>query len=458
MRAAVLLLSATLLTPPAAGRIVQDTVAPTPDLQAKAGELAPAMQGPSNVYGPDVAPPPSAERDTPVAIPDPLDRAAMLAAATHPQIRAAQAEALALAAEKRAADQGRLPRASIEALAATEGSSFADRDGLAINAILEQPIWSGGRVLGEIDRAEASRRAGEDRLDDARSTIVLRVVQAYYDYVRAQTRVDILDASLGQHRDLLAAIGRRVDQLVSPRADLTLGQSRTAQVELDRAVAGEARESAQVRLSVLTGVDDIRPVLPLPSAIETLPPEELALDQALACSPELAALTDLVDVARAQRRIARSDVWPEVVVQLSQNEITGTRAALVLRAQFGAGLSQFRAVDAADARIARAIAEFGEAELRLREQLRRDYVLVRATSARVAAGVVAVDTAGEIIESYRRQFIAGRRSWLDVMNATREAASAQLSEAEARVIAAESTARILALTCRWQPSDPGSAR
>ena len=121
-----------------------------------------------------------------------------------------------------------------------------------------------------------------------------------------------------------------------------------------------------------------------------------------------------------------------------------------MRSQFGNGLSQLAAIDTSDARIKRALAEFGEAERRLREQLRRDYVLVRAARARIEAGVLAADAAAEIIESYQRQFIAGRRSWLDVMNAVREAANARLSESDARVTSAAGTARILAQTCRWR--------
>lgn len=453
MRATALLLSATLLVQPLAGLDAQDA-----DQEPASERMADTEpSGNSPAYGPLVDDKARPATPPPLAIPDPLDRAAALAVDTHPQVRAAQAEVSALTSEKRGAEQLRFPRASVEVLAATEGSSFADEDGLALNAILEQPLWSGGRVDGQIERAGASLRAGQDRLGEARNTIILRVIQAYYDYARAQARYGILDASLGKHRELLAAIGRRVDQGVSPRADLTLGRSRTAQVELDLAIAGETRDSGRVRLAELTGVEDLPAVLPLASAAEMLPPEEIALDEALGCSPQLAALTDLVDVARAQRRIAKSEVWPEVVLQLSQNEITGARAAVVLRAQFGNGLSQFRAVDAADARIQRAIAEFGEAERQLREQLRRDYVLIRAASARIDAGVLAADTATEIIASYRRQFVAGRRSWLDVMNATREAAGAQLSEADARVVVAESTARILALTCRWQPGSSGAA-
>ncbi|MGB3165558.1 MAG: TolC family protein, partial [Alteraurantiacibacter sp.] len=141
------------------------------------------------------------------------------------------------------------------------------------------------------------------------------------------------------------------------------------------------------------------------------------------------------------------------LLQLSQNEITGARAAVVLRSQFGPGLSQLSTVEASDARITRAIAEFGESERTLREQLRRDYVLVRASERRIEAGVLAADAADDIIASYQRQFIAGRRSWLDVMNAVREAANARLSESDARVGAAAATARVLALTCRWQPDE-----
>ena len=402
-------------------------------------------------YGPQFGASLLPRPDAPAAIPEQLDFAASLAATTHPLVEAAEAESDALGAEYRAARWQRYPSLSVEALAATEGSSFADEDGLALNAIVEQPIWAGGRIDGEIDRASASRRAGAFRVDETQREIVFRVISAYYDYVLAAERVGVLESSLTQHNQLLAAIGRRVDQEVSPRADLTLGQSRTAQVELELASTLESRDSARIRLLELTGGVPIEPVLPPPGVARSLPAEEIALAEALGCSPSLEVLTQLVDVAQAQRDIAQAQLWPQLLVQLSQNEITGARAALVLRSQFGAGLSQFAQVDASDARIQRAMAEFGESERTLREQLRRDYVLVRAAGRRIEAGVLAADAADEIIASYQRQFIAGRRSWLDVMNAVREAASARLSESDARVSAAAGTARILALTCRWQP-------
>jgi adhesin transport system outer membrane protein len=50
-----------------------------------------------------------------------------------------------------------------------------------------------------------------------------------------------------------------------------------------------------------------------------------------------------------------------------------------------------------------------------------------------------------------RQFIAGRRSWLDVMNALREAVTAQLSKADAEVVVMSTAARLLLRSGRWHP-------
>jgi adhesin transport system outer membrane protein len=421
---------------------------------ASAWALCPMTLGAQDdVYGPAAPQSDAAAQPAPAAIPEPLAIAATIAARSHPQVGAARAEGRALEAELRGARWLRYPALTVEALAATQGSTFADQDGLTANVALEQPLWAGGTIDAEIDRARANRAAGEHRVGEAARDIVLEVVSAYYDYVLAGEREEALRQSLAEHRELLGSIERRVEQEVSPLADFTLGRSRTAQVELDLASAGELRDSAQARLLELTGGVEVEPELPPVDLSDVLPPEGLALNEALSCSPTLGALTDQVDMAEAQKRAARGNLFPRVLFQLSQNEITGARAAIVLRAQTGNGLSQLTAIDSAGARIDRAMAEYSDAERRLREQLRRDYINVRAARQRIESGAIAADTTALLIESYQRQFIAGRRSWLDVMNAVREAATARLSEADARVTVAAATARILALSCRWQPAE-----
>ena len=80
MRAVALLLTATLLVHPAAQLTAQDA------------EPAPRDDPAPVAYGPLDDPVARANAPPPVAIPDPLDRAARLAVDMHPQVRAAQAQ------------------------------------------------------------------------------------------------------------------------------------------------------------------------------------------------------------------------------------------------------------------------------------------------------------------------------------------------------------------------------
>lgn len=404
-----------------------------------------ALYGPPDVDGAKQLP------HTPPAIPQALDQAAALASEAHPTVEAAEAEADALTAEYRGARWGRFPSLTVEALAATKGSSIAGSDGLALNAALEQPVWAGGRITGEIERARANQRAGEDRVEVAKQGIVSRVIQAYYDLATAESRLAVLEKSLQEHQELLVSIGRRVDQEVSPRADLVLGRSRLAQVELDIVNAQQMRANARQQLRELTGGTPVESVVPPMEVTHLLPPEDLALTEAIGCDPNLAVLADMINVAEADGDIARSGLMPQVLLQLSLNEITGTRGAVVLRMQLGNGGAQFAAIDSAEARTKRALANYSETERQVREELQRNYILVRAANAQMQAGDLAADAADQIVQSYRRQFIAGRRSWLDVMNAVSEAAQARLSAGDARIMAGLGAANILARTCRWQP-------
>lgn len=411
-----------------------------------------ADPAPVAIYGPpapDNAP--GVAYRAPPGIPDALNAAALLAVRNHPAVLAAEAEADALSADLRGARAGYYPRLTVEALAATSGSSFADRDGLALNAVVEQPLWAGGRIDGQVARARAGRDAGADRVKAAQRRMLLQTIDAYERHLLAENRLAVLQASLVQHQTLLASIGRRVAQEVSPLADLSLGRSRAAQVEIDIATARELRDNAQLRLFELTGSAEVRPVAPSRDIIAMLPAEETALADTLACDPDLGALGHAIEMAAADNDIARAQVWPQLLAQLSQNEITGARAALVVRMQLGNGVSQLAAIEGTEARQLRALAQFGEAERQAREELRRDYIMVRAFDARIAAGALAANAAEELVASYQRQFVAGRRSWLDVMNGVREAASARLAEGDARIMTGMGAIRILARTCRWQP-------
>jgi adhesin transport system outer membrane protein len=387
----------------------------------------------------------------PKGIPNALVDAVALASREHPLVQQALANRRARAAQLRGARWLQFPSLSVEGLAVTQGNQIGAQDGLAANIIVEQPLYSFGRIGGTIEAADAALVTSTNGVMDAQVEILLRTVAAYYDLALATEREAVLKDSLRQHNDLLETIQNRVTQEVSPQADLDLASSRVAQLEQDLAAVAGARSTAYSRLQELVGYADIDfGSLPrLDPAIE-LPSEGSLVTAALECSPLLKALRSTQREREAQRRVARSRLFPQIVAQGSQNEILGARFGVALRLQTGNGLSQLSAVDSAKADILSAEFETATAEREIREQIRVDYLTFVAGRNRVAASERASRTSDLVTESYKRQFIAGRRTWLDVMNAVREAQAASLTESEAELTALAAYTRLMARSCHWQ--------
>ncbi len=401
-------------------------------------------------YGPPAPATQPQSVGAPEHIPSALSEAVAKALDDSPLVLASKAELVALDADYRSAKWLRYPSLSAELLAATRGSTIADSDGLAVNVALEQPIWGAGSINNRIDVARETRQVGYNALREVRLAVLLGVVNAYFDVVFANERAVVLEQGLADHARFLASIERRVAAEVSPFTDLRLARTRVEQLEIELAAAREASDAAYIRLIEFVGEDVPRPLSPTSAILNSLPTEQLALSEGQSCNPTLDVRRSQIDVAEAQRRAAKSDLFPQVLLQLSQNEITGSRAAIVLRAQTGNGLSKLSAIDSADARIAQSIADLGQADRELRTQLRREYIALRANRLRAENGERSVAATLDLQASYQRQFVAGRRSWLDLLNVVREVTSARQTAGDARVTAAASAARILALACRWQ--------
>jgi adhesin transport system outer membrane protein len=418
---------------------------------------APPLQGPPapvpSAYGPPtVGEGAIAPVSAPPGIPPALLEAAATATENYPAIRNAEAELRASRADLRGAGWLRYPSVSVEALALTRGRRGFAGDGITANLVAEQPIYNFGRLGGTIDRAKAALLVRVAALDETAQQVALQVADSYFGVALAARRQAVIESGLEQHRALLQTIQNRVRQEVSPQSDLDLAMSRTAQLEQDLEQARAARSSSLSRLIRLvgTGTQDFG-MVPEYDAAVMHPADQGAMAQALNCDPRLARLRGEVLMAEADAKVAKASIMPQLVGQVTHNEITGTRAGIVLRAETGPGLSKFAAVDAARTRVEAAVFNVSAAERELREALELDFVSNRAARERVAANLQASLTSELVTESYKRQFITGRRTWLDVMNASREATNSRLSMADAEMSAMASNAHIWLRTCGWQP-------
>nr|WP_232367486.1 TolC family protein [Altererythrobacter lutimaris] len=405
----------------------------------------------AEIYGPATPELQNPASEKPPGIPEALAQIITTGLRSSPLLAASEAASESADADLRTAKWQRFPNISAEILTTTGGSAIADTDGIAANVALEQPVWTGGAISNQIDEARFDAQAAGDRVDITAQTLTLDIIQAYYDVARFDGRVRVLEQGLVDYAGLSASIERRVSQQVSPAVDLTLARSRMAQLEADLAASQEQRDISYLRLTELVGYDVAIPQIHASGPAAIPPPESLAVEEMKACSPALQERTNRLGAAQSSLDNAESQLFPRLLLQLSQNELTGARAALVLRAQTGNGLSKFSQIDRAEAGVAQAMAEYAQTDRQVRNLLRRQFAQYRAGLRGQEVSATAAEASQDLLASYQRQFVAGRRSWLDLSNAVTEVISSQLSANDNQTASAASAALILVLTCRWQP-------
>jgi adhesin transport system outer membrane protein len=107
--------------------------------------------------------------------------------------------------------------------------------------------------------------------------------------------------------------------------------------------------------------------------------------------------------------------------------------------------------DAASARAQTAKFQVTLAEREVSEKVSLDLVENRSARTRMESTASAAVSTRNVTESFLRQFVAGRRTWLDVMNAVREAIEARAALVEVQNSAMASAVRLQLRTCAWDP-------
>lgn len=368
--------------------------------------------------------------------PSTFDRVLASSLSTHPSIVGKRYEQAAALSDKDGAEWARYPTPYFEASSDSEA-------GTSNNLLrIDQPLWTGGRITAGIDAAGRRYDASTAGLDEARLDMTLRVIAAYAEALRQKDREQYASSGVAEHEKLLAMIRRRVASEVSSQTDQRLAESRLFQSANDLSLTSQAFKNALTQLSQLSGstvtevtwqgLEDIEPAASL----------EKALDAALTASPTLQRLKHEEQAAAADIDSKRSVYMPQLTLRLQRTMGGGidadNRVMVVLQAQPGAGLSAGAGVNAAIARRESLRQTQSAAEREVRERVTLDWSEWLAARSRLEAARRASAISNEVFESYTRQYVIGRKTWIDVLNAVRETVQARfaLVDAQAQTLTA----------------------
>lgn len=380
---------------------------------------------------------------TPVAWSQSLPQLLEAATTNHPSVRSQQAQQRAALKGVDAAKWQFFPTPSVavEGVNASKDDPSYQGDAQVSYLRLQQPLWTGGRLTSNQDKARVNLDLSQASTQDTQLQLALRVVQAYADWASADLKLKAYQSSVATHQQLLSQARNRIDEGVSPASDLNLVQGRADATASEATVAQLQRQQALTRLVELTGQSTLSHA-GLQAHSVTAPPWPADLpslvDQTLANHPAVRRALLQRRLAELQISERQSELQPDVYIRAERqwghfaikNAAPENRVFIGFNSKLGAGLSNFSNLEAATEQLGAAQAEVETQERNLREQVAADFAQAQSFALRHRALDGALDSSRTVFQSFGRQFNAGRKSWLDLMTAARELASAEVQVAE----------------------------
>ncbi|TXT24296.1 MAG: outer membrane efflux protein [Gallionellaceae bacterium] len=365
----------------------------------------------------------------------------------HPSIAATRAELGAARAEVGAARSQYYPTPSAQVL--------QDKGESTTVLALQQPLWAGGRIDAGMEAAQSRENAAQVSINDAQYTLALRVTAAWAAWVQARGRSGALEKGVTLLNVYAESVSRRIEGGASGEVDRELVAARLAQTQGDLAAARSAERSALARLAQMVGqplrAQDLVVADAATGADIPLPDLDAFIAQALKRSAALKRLEAEIETARHETQQRRAALWPTLNLRAqhqrgnaSATDVTANDSRIMLALEYtpGAGLSASANIDAAEARVIGLRENLDAARRDLTETIATDYEEHLASVDRKRHFQRTLKASAEVLASYDRLFVAGKRNWLDVINAARELIQAQTALADVEAQQAAARARL----------------
>lgn len=315
------------------------------------------------------------------------------------------------------------------------------------NVALNQPLFLDGGIVAGYNKADARLSAADFALLETREDISKRLITAYAEWLKAWFKIQALQENVKIHEKLVGLITRRYEQGVASGADKDLGVSRWYQAQADLDAQRSQEETALTTMSELVGELVRRQDLAGKLARDlNLPKRHDGIARAQTNSVTVQRYKFEAEAAEQEAKEIRAQALPQVSLQAQRQignaYVPGAQGfnavGLVVSYAPGGGLSSVASASAAMDRARAATLQVETSKRELTDRLNAEYneyefSLLKKENLRRAA-----DLSGDISASYDRQYLVGRKSWLDLMNAVRERAQAkvQLADAEGSLVGA----------------------
>ena len=183
---------------------------------------------------------------------------------------------------------------------------------------MTQPIFTGGRLLGQLKLARADRRFYSSLESSARQDLILEARRYYLEVLKAREAEKVMIDALELAGENLRAVEKLADLGKAARSDVLRARVQKATAEQDLLVARNGVRLSLESLSAVldTEIDDSTELASVPVEGDVrIPLMEDVVARALEQNPDVDAAHRSLQRASAAVGVARSSFFPTVTVQ-----------------------------------------------------------------------------------------------------------------------------------------------
>ncbi len=346
---------------------------------------------------------------------------------THPLVKSAELKKQATKEGITAAKRNLLPTPSFS-------SGYKKGGNIKSQISIRQPLWTGGRLTANVNQAIFDDKAAMEHVFEQQNKIAKDAVDAWQSYVTAVSMQRVYEENLKQLATFEAMMQRRVAQGVSAKIELDLMSNRILQQQNAYQAAKEQERIATSRLEQMIGerfsagiAYSLPPleVLTRQAKKEAKNYEKMVFDDASFRNATVVKEFFQVESAKQALLSDKASNYPTVYAEYTHTLDHDTKKnddffVVGMNYEPGSGFANLSLNKATQAKI-ESLKQSEEASRRsVLENIQTEYQqFVSAKEKEIS--LIATKAGNQIVvASYRRQFIAGRKSWLEVLNALRE--------------------------------------
>jgi len=308
----------------------------------------------------------------------------------------------------------------------TAQASIQHTNNYPVGIRARQPLWAFGRIDNGIAYADADMKVETIALLKMKRQLIDETAVAYARVLGTRERLEVaVNNELALEVFYQQIKRREVGQLASI-ADVRLALARKLQAQARKSRLNSDVLVAENELLALTQ-SPVASTQMVSAALTQLPSQEEVMLLAQERSADIRFKSENIALAKADVDRERSAPMPTIYLQgdyFYNDQAAGTsdfRIGVAIEANLeGMGFAAYGRNNAAGARLQAVNADLKATLTEVRRNVTSLYTNRQAQETIVASQIHSVAELSEILDSYQRQYDAGQKPWLEVLNMQRE--------------------------------------